>query len=139
MKYEYFIEGVPPSKKNSKQIFKSRRTGKPFIKSSESHTSWSKTHVWSTRSGLGALGLKRCSIELVFWSADKHKFDLTNKAESIMDLLVDAGVIEDDNYSVVPEVTLRYAGVNKDRPGCLIIVDDLKDNIEEFEQIEMEI
>lgn len=37
-----------------------------------------------------------------------------------MDLLVDAGLIEDDNYSVIPELILRFGGVEKDNARCVI-------------------
>jgi hypothetical protein len=30
-----------------------------------------------------------------------------------MDLMVDAGIIDDDNFNVVPSVCLRYAGYKK--------------------------
>lgn len=138
MKHELFIAGVIPSKKNSKQILTSKRTGKPFISSSKSHKEWAKSHVWGVRGTLGTLMLKSCFIELVFWSKDNHKFDLTNKAESIMDLLVDAKVIEDDNYSVVPRLSLRFGGVCKERAGCLIVIDDLKEECIGGEQLEVE-
>ena len=36
----------------------------------------------------------------------ERKYDLTNKAESVMDLLVDYGVLEDDNAKVCPLILL---------------------------------
>jgi len=59
-------------------------------------------------------------VELVFYAGDKRKADLSNKAESVMDLLVDTGVIEDDNWFVIPELLLKLGGVDKDNPRCLI-------------------
>ncbi len=56
------------------------------------------------------------SVTLTFYAPDKRKFDLTNKAESIMDLLVDNGIIEDDNYSVIPNLQLKFGGVEKENP-----------------------
>lgn len=57
-------------------------------------------------------------IAISFVAPDRRKFDLTNKAESIMDLLVDNGIIEDDNYSIVPRVTLVFVGVDKENCGA---------------------
>lgn len=55
-----------------------------------------------------------------FFAGDNRKFDLTNKAESIMDTLVDAGLLTDDNYSVVSELILKFGGVEKDEARCEI-------------------
>ena len=42
--------------------------------------------------------------------------DLTNKAESIMDTLVDAGILEDDCWKQTGPVHLIPMGVDKDNP-----------------------
>ena len=43
-------------------------------------------------------------------SPPKRVFDLTNKAESIMDALVDYGFISDDNYNVAATLLLHFGG-----------------------------
>ena len=52
-----------------------------------------------------------------YWN-DKRLFDLSNKVESICDLMVDVGLIADDNYMVIPELTARFGGVDKLNPRC---------------------
>lgn len=47
-------------------------------------------------------------ISCTFWLWDKRLFDLSNKFESIADLLVDAGTIWDDNYTILSNVNLKY-------------------------------
>lgn len=37
-----------------------------------------------------------------------------------MDTLVDAGLISDDNYSVISELTLKFGGVEKNQARCEI-------------------
>lgn len=37
-----------------------------------------------------------------------------------MDTLVDAGLLEDDNYSVVNELSLKFGGVEKGYAKCII-------------------
>ncbi len=61
-------------------------------------------------------------IELIFYPSTKRKADATNKAESVMDLLVDAGIIEDDNWFVVPEVRPKLGGIDKDNPRVEITI-----------------
>lgn len=59
-------------------------------------------------------------IIIDFYVENKRKADLSNKAESIMDLLVDASVIEDDNFFVVPRLILNYKGQDKEKPRAEI-------------------
>ena len=65
-------------------------------------------------------------ISIHFWAPDKRKTDLTNKAESILDLLVDNGILEDDNWFVVGKLTLYLAGVDKDNPRAEIEINEVK-------------
>jgi len=59
-------------------------------------------------------------ISVIFFAPDNRKFDLSNKFESIADLLVDYGLLEDDNYSVLKDIQLSFGGVDKEEPGALI-------------------
>ena len=61
-------------------------------------------------------------VDLCFYGENKRKFDLSNRAESIMDLLVDAGIIPDDNYEIVPRLDIKYGGVSKENPRCEVII-----------------
>lgn len=97
---------MPPSKKNSKDIFVNSKTGKRFVTSSKKYKEWEQDMLWS---------LKSCKtkftdiqeIYIVFYPTNKYKSDLTNKAESIMDLLVKADIIEDDNWFEIPSLYLK--------------------------------
>ena len=108
------IYGDVPSKKNSKQIFRNRATGKPFIKSSERYEAWHRQALPQLHRTPRAKDIT--AIAICFYPATKRRSDLTNKAESIMDLLVDAGVIEDDNWFVVPDIHPKFGGVDKENP-----------------------
>lgn len=109
------VYGNVPSKKNSKRrIF---RGGKPFMIPSEAHEAWHRDAIGQLLKN-SHLYVKYNGevIELRFFPQGKHKGDLTNKAESVMDLLVDAGWLEDDNWFVASRINLRFGGVDKDNP-----------------------
>jgi len=108
--------GSTPSKKNSKII--SCRGSRPLLFPSSKYTAWHKDAMLQLT---GQKVITAKVFTLVFYAGDNRKFDLTNKSESIMDLLVDGGLIEDDNYSVVKELCLRFGGVDKNNPRCEII------------------
>lgn len=59
-------------------------------------------------------------IRIVFFAHDARKYDLTNKAESIMDCLVDNGFLEDDNYEFVSRLVLEFGGIDRDNPRAEI-------------------
>jgi len=109
------IYGSTPSKKNSKII--SCRGNRPCLFPSTKYTEWHKEAILQLA---GKKSIKSNSLTLTFYAKDNRKFDLSNKAESIMDTLVDAGLLKDDNYSIVSELHLIFSGVEKDNPRCEI-------------------
>ncbi len=62
------------------------------------------------------------SLEVHIYAPDKRKSDLSNKFESIADLLVDNGIIEDDNWSIVNDIRIIYKGIDREKPRCDIII-----------------
>lgn len=106
------LNGSTPSKKNSRINTKS---GRSFP--SSKYTSW---HKLASAQLVGIKPFITNNLIITFIAGDNRKFDLTNKAESIMDLLVDCGLIEDDNYSIIPELHLKFGGVEKDNARCII-------------------
>ena len=109
------IQGSTPSKKNSKIMV--CRGKFPILLPSSKYTEWHKGALLQLG---GKKPIKSNTIKLTFIAGDNRKFDLSNKAESIMDLLVDAGLIEDDNYSVISELCLKFGGVDKNNAHCVI-------------------
>ncbi len=109
------IYGSTPSKKNSKII--SCRGNRPCLFPSAKYTSWHKDALNQLQ---GAKKITSSGITITFFASDNRKFDLTNKAESIMDTLVDAGLLEDDNYSVVSDLHLKFGGVDKGNARAVI-------------------
>lgn len=107
---------VPPSKKNSKQIF--YRNGKPFISTSKRYKEWHERASWQLAGKTNPKVTEH--ITIVFHPKTKRKFDLSNKAESILDLLVDVGMLEDDNYLYVPKLTLEIGEQDKINPRTII-------------------
>lgn len=110
------IKGQTASKKNSKRIF--CRGKYPTVLPSEAHELWHKQALEALKlpSGVPFPLETTHSITLLFYPQNKRKFDLSNHAEAIMDLLVDAGVLADDNYEVVPNLQLLYGDLSRSNP-----------------------
>lgn len=109
--------GLTPSKKNSVGLM--FRGGKMFKFPNSRYQSWHKEAIKTLKTPAKCLN-KVELVHLTIYGDTKRKFDLSNKAESIMDLLVDAKILLDDNYEVVPKLTLEYGGISKENPRCEI-------------------
>jgi len=119
------LTGRIPSKKNSKQIV--GRGKKKFLITSEAHKKWHSTAVAQVlQHKLGKPNLDNVSIEIKIYFPDKRVADLTNKAESIMDLIVDCDIIKDDNWKVVSCLMLN-GDYDKENPRAEISIIDLNE------------
>ena len=114
------IEGRIPSKKNSRNVFS--RGGKLFNIPSKKYKEWHSVATLQISEFENLQIEEVSSIDLKFYAPDRRSADLTNKAESVLDLLVDNGVIIDDNWFVLKNVNLYFQGVDKERPRCEVII-----------------
>jgi Holliday junction resolvase RusA-like endonuclease len=96
--FECKINGRARSKKNSKQILRSK-SGKPFIASSNEYKKWAFFASqmirlkWRNR---GAIE-KPCNLTVICtYKNHQHEQDLENIISSISDVLEDCGVIKND-------------------------------------------
>lgn len=116
---EFFIRNNVPSLKNSK-----RWTGK-FLIASKSVMEYLKATKYDY------LGLKKdmlkelenktkpYKISFKFIRGSRHKFDYVNAVQLPLDILVDIGVLVDDNADEVVPIFEPYE-YNKDYPGVII-------------------
>ncbi len=108
------LTGRVPSKKNSKRVF--CRGKYPTVIPSEKHQEWHKVaSVELLQFSNNALKRSK-TLRMTFYPPDARKADLTNKAESVMDLLVDNGYLEDDNWFEVSGLLLMMGGIDNLNP-----------------------
>lgn len=129
--YRFFLKGRIPSKKNSKQIIPNKsKKGRPFfLVSSQKHKEWHKDAVAQLSMQHPRKFENIDNIIINFTFGDKRKTDLSNKAESVMDLLVDTNIINDDNWIEVPKLSL--SGRHKKGIFGAVIIINFETNIEE--------
>lgn len=107
------IYGAAPSKKNSKIL--TCKNNRPCLFPSKNYTAWHKDALLQLT---GKKPIISNELTLTFFAKDKRKFDLTNKSESIMDTLVDAGLLLDDNCYIIKNLHLVFGGVDPENPRC---------------------
>lgn len=113
--------GRIPSKKNSKRVM--CQGGFPKVLPSEKYEDWHLDASWqlkAMRAQLPKTPIEKASITITFYPPDNIKADLSNKAESVMDLLVDCLVLSDDNWFVCGDLHLKFGGVDKLKPRAVI-------------------
>ena len=94
-----------PSKKNSRVV--NRRTGRSFP--NRKYTDWhDRAALWlRTHYELGPLGDGPFSVRLHFVHGDNIRRDSDNGVSSILDLLVDLGILPDDCWKVVRSISVH--------------------------------
>lgn len=69
---------------------------------------------------VGLPDMKQCALEYTLFPSTRRLCDVSNVCSIVdkffSDTLVDAGKIEDDNYTVVPEVYYHFGAIDKDNP-----------------------
>lgn len=114
----HFVKEKLWALKTAKRIidFLSGKDGlKVYIQNSVKYTGWvseqvpvikEQALVWEEK--FGKYGLKfpltNATIKVYHYWNDKMERDLTNKLDSITDLLVDAGIIENDSWQVLNRI-----------------------------------
>ena len=64
------------------------------------------------------------AIEMVFYDGDLRRHDLDNQCSSILDTLVKAEILEDDDQKHVNSIRLTYGGLDRENPRCEIFLDE---------------
>lgn len=113
--FQIKVEGNVPSKKNARNIFFHKQTGRLMNLPQKNYLDWhSNSSIWlKTAPNLKKITEPISFILIKISANSRRKYDLTNKAESVMDLLVDNQIIEDDNSDVIPCVVLVKDPVSK--------------------------
>lgn len=95
-----FTVPLPPiTKKNHQRILRNYKTGKPFVAPSEQYKQYEAQAMWFIPKG------ERVdypvNIKCLFYMPTRRRCDLTNLLESIDDIMVKAGLLEDDSYHII--------------------------------------
>ena len=117
------IPGRVPSKKNSRQNIQIK--GRLISIPGKAYRDWHKEVMKELSSYTGEKYIDHAEISLTLFQPDKRKRDLTNQAESIMDLLVDYNILIDDNCFIIPRLEIVFGGIDKDYPRAEVRIDKI--------------
>lgn len=118
MVYEYIFHGEVVPKKNSRVVC--RKSGKSFP--NKRYIAWQKEAlVQIARAGKPQKPIALCNLTLTLYHADNRGRDADNALSSVLDALVDAGVIEDDRWQVVRAI--KVENKRSDSARCVVKID----------------
>ena len=73
--------------------------------------------------------LNKVKIHYEFWYQDKRVHDLDNSlsviAKFFSDSLVGAGIIKNDDYHHITQISSTFGGICKDNPKCICIITEV--------------
>ncbi len=124
---QFHLEGLIPSKKNTQQIVQNKTTKRRYIVPSYNYTTWNRKALKSLTNQAAEISKNRgiefpltgtISLSIKFYFKDEVRRDLTNKAESIQDTLVDSKIIIDDSWLNLNPVTIKGAKNTRKLHSC---------------------
>ena len=118
---------TPISKKNSQQILVNRATGRPFIMPSKKYKEYEKDAMWFIPKGETIN--KPVNVKCLFYMPTHRKCDLVNMQEAILDVMVKAGLLADDNYSIVQSMDGSRVLYDKGNPRTEVYITDIEEGV----------
>lgn len=93
------LKGAPRTKKNHQQILRNR-SGRPFVAPSKDFLIYQEQCLWQIRTPRRAIS-EAVNVRCLYYMQDHRRVDLTNLLEATDDILVKAGVLDDDRSTIV--------------------------------------
>ncbi len=125
---QFTIPLAPISKKNSQRIMyrwlRDKKNGRqkraPYIAPSEAFENYQQSALWFVPKG--KLINTPVNVKCLFYMPDRRKVDLTNLLEAVDDIMVTAGLLADDNYTVVESHDGSRVLYDKARPRTEVYI-----------------
>lgn len=118
--YAFTIPLPPVTKKNSQRIV-TGKTGKPFLIPSKQYTEYERAALWHIQRPDKPIDYA-VTVKCLFYMPTLRKVDLTNLLEAVDDVLVKAGVLADDNNTIIASHDGSRVYYNKDHPRTEIVI-----------------
>lgn len=126
----YFTVKLPPvSKKNSQQILTNPKTGRSFIMPSKKYKEYEKAALWFIPKGEKID--YPVNVKCLFYMPTRRKCDLVNMQEAILDVMVKAGLLADDNFSIVQSMDGSRVLYDKENPRTEVYITEVEENEKE--------
>lgn len=123
----FTIRTAPRTKKNHRQLY--FKNGKPCSTESEAYKKYKKAAkpFFTDIVKLQAMSLQPpFNVRALFYMDARRKADLVNLEQALCDLLVDNGIVEDDNYMIIASMDGSRVFVDKDNPRTEVTIEEIE-------------
>ena len=119
---KFTIPLPPVSKKNSQQILINNATRKPFIAPSKQYKEYEAAALWFIPKPRAPINMP-VNVKCLFYMPTKRKCDLVNLQEAILDIMTKAGLLEDDNFTIVQSMDGSRVLYDKKNPRTEVYIE----------------
>ena len=117
-----FTIPLPPiTKKNHQRIVYPKGMNRPIVMPSPQYKQYEKDATVFVPKLQSPLCMPVC-VTCKFFMPTRRKCDLTNLLQAIDDILVKAGLLEDDNYTIIHSHDGSRVFYDKDKPRTEVII-----------------
>lgn len=116
------LYGRPYTKKNSPRIVKNKKTGARFVKPSENYEAYEKNCLAQIPHCMRLFIEEPVNVKCLYWMPTRHRVDLVNLLEATDDILVNAGVLKDDNAHIIVSHDGSRVKFSKENPRVEIVI-----------------
>ena len=116
------IEGQPITKKNSQQIV---YAGRPMIVASKQYKAYREQCMLTIPAECKTGIDYPVNLKCVYYMATDRRVDLCNLLEATCDILVDAGVLKDDNRKIVTSHDGSRVAIDRKNPRVEIEITEV--------------
>lgn len=117
------IPGNPITKKNSQRIIRTH-SGRPFLLPSKQFKEYEETAKLFIKASDEPIK-DPVNVKCLYFMKTRRKVDLTNLLEATDDILVNCGVLEDDNSQIVASHDGSRVFYDKDNPRVEITIEEV--------------
>ena len=118
---KFTIPLAPITKKNHQQLVWPKGKNKPIVMPSPQYKQYEKDALWFIPKLLEPLSDPVC-VMCKFYMPTRRKCDLTNLLQAIDDIMVKAGLLEDDNYTIIQSHDGSRVYYDKENPRTEVII-----------------
>lgn len=125
---EHFqIPMKPITKKNSQEIRRNRKTGRPFICQSQQYQEYEASAGWFVPKRQQPIDY-RVNIQATFYMPTRGTVDLTNLNSSLHDILVKFGMLKTDCWKVAAGTDGSRVKFDKEKPRTVVVITKMEDD-----------
>jgi len=124
------LTGNPTTKKNSQNIIVHKGSGRPMVVQGDRYKQYEYSCRWQLEPRRGiitrALPAPPYNVQCVYYRDSARRVDLGNLLAATCDILVNAGILPDDNFKIIAGHDGSRVLVDKQNPRVEITITEAK-------------